>query len=119
MEGNLHLAEVPTGKMRIDTVLPSQHFGLRRTHSPEQRLMVAVLRDALDCIEKYRFVTSRRGSRCFREAQQWFLADEPSWPYSFESICGILDLDADAVRQRLRLVPGQAVTVSHEALLQA
>ena len=101
--------------MQIDTALPSQHFEPRRTQAPEQRLMIAVLHDALDCIEKYRFVKSRRGSRYFREAQRWFLAHEPDWPYSFESICGILDLDADAVRQRLRLVPDQAPYVELRA----
>ena len=27
------------------------------------------------------------------------------WPYSFERICAVLDLDANAVRDRLRLAP--------------
>jgi hypothetical protein len=67
--------------------------------------MIAVLHDALDCVEKYRFATNSRGRRLFHEAKQWFLADEVEWPCSFECICGVLDLDSNAVRQRSRVVP--------------
>lgn len=105
IEANLRLAGVPTGMMQLDIILPSQHFRPRRTQAPEHRLMIAVLRDALDCLEKYRFATGRHGRRLFHEAKQWFLADETEWPYSFECICGFLDLDANAVRQRLRVAP--------------
>jgi hypothetical protein len=103
MEANLQLAGVPVGMTQPDIILPSQHFGPRRTQAPEQRLMIAVLHDALDCLEKYRFATGRHGRRLFHDAKQWFLADEPEWPYSFECICGVLDLDSNAVRQRLRV----------------
>ena len=85
-----------------DIILPSQYFGPRRMQAPEQRLMIAVLRDALDCVEKYRCATSARGQRLFREAKRWLFAEEADWPYSFECICGVLDLDSNAVRQRLR-----------------
>jgi hypothetical protein len=103
MEANLQLAEVPRSLTQLDIILPSQHFGPRRPQAPEQRLMIAVLHDALDCLEKYRFATGRHGRRLFHDAKQWFLADEPEWPYSFECICGVLDLDSNAVRQRLRV----------------
>jgi hypothetical protein len=86
-----------------DIVLPSQHFGPQRKQAPEQRLMIAVLHDALECVTKYRFATNTRSRRLFREAKQWFLANNAEWPYSFEGICGVLDLDANAVRQRLRV----------------
>ena len=87
--------------MQLDIVLPSQHFGPRRMETPEHRLMIAVLEDALDCL------TGSHGHRLSDEAKQWFLADETQWPYSFECICGALDLDANAVRQRLRVAPEQ------------
>ena len=105
MEANLHLAGVPIGMMQLDIILPSQQFGPRRKQAPEQRLMMAVLQDALDCVEKYRFADDPRGRRLFDEAKQWLLAAEPDWPYSFECICAVLDLDVDAVRQRLRVAP--------------
>jgi hypothetical protein len=107
MEANLYRAGVPVGITQPDIILPSQHFGPRCKPAPEQRLMIAVFRDALDCLEKYRLATSRTGRRLFHDAKQWFLADEADWPYSFECICGVLDLDANAVRQRLRVAPEQ------------
>ena len=120
MEANLRLAGVPTGMMQLDIVLPSQHFGPRRKQAPEQRLMIAVLHDALDCVEKFRCATDSQGRRLFQEAKHWFLADEADWPYSFECICGVLDLDADAVRQRLRVAPeSQPLPVSPAALRRA
>ncbi len=103
IEANLQLAGLPSSLVRLDIILPSQHFGTPRLQAPEQRLMIAVLHDAFDCVEKYRCATSSQGRRLFREAKQWFLADEIEWPYSFESICAVLDLDANAVRQRLRV----------------
>lgn len=108
MEANLHLAGVPLSMTQPDSVLPSQYFGSRRRKQPpEQRLMIAVLRDAIDCLERYRCATDTRGRRLFKEATRWFLADETDWPYSFECICEVLGLDANAVRQRLRVAPEQ------------
>ena len=107
IEANLQLAGVPSSLMQLDIILPSQHFGPRRKHAPEQRLMIAVLHDALDCLEKYRFATDRRGRRLFDEVTQWLGAKETGWPYSFESICEVLGLDADAVRHRLGVAQEQ------------
>ncbi len=105
MEANLHLAGAPIGVTQHYGVLPAQYFGERRKQAPEQRLMIAVLHDALDCLERYRFATNDRGRRLFHETAQWFLTREADWPYSFECICGVLDLDSDAVRQRLCILP--------------
>ena len=107
IEANLQLAGVPSSLTQPDIILPSQHFGPRRKQAPEQRLMIDVLHDALDFLQKYRFATSSHGRRLFHEAKQWFLADEADWPYSFECICGVLGLDADAVRHRLGVAQEQ------------
>ena len=86
-------------------ILPSQHFQPPGKLTPERRLMMAVLDDAIRCVEKYRCSTDARGRRVFFEAKRWLLAEEPNWPYSFERICAVLDLDATAVRYRLLLAP--------------
>ena len=103
---NLWLMGLPAGMMQVEIVLPSQHFGRRRVQAPEERLMIAVLQDALACLQNHRFAEDPYGRRLFDEAEQWFLAEETDWPYSFESICGILELDPSAVRQHLRVGPG-------------
>jgi len=90
---------------RPDFVLPSQYVEPRRKPAPEKWLMIAVLHDALDCLEKYRSATDSHDRRLFREAKQWFLAHQIGWPYSFERICGVLDLDSNVVRRRLGVAP--------------
>jgi hypothetical protein len=100
--------------LQPDIILPWQHFGSRRRLAPEHRLMIAVLQDAIDCVAKYRYAKDYRGRRLFHEATQWFLAEETDWPYFFECICAVLDLDANAVRRALRLPERQSALVSRE-----
>lgn len=104
-QANLSPQERPIRVTELDTILPSQYFATRRKQAPEERLMIAILHDAIDCVQKYRFATDTHRRRLFREAKQWVLANEANWPYSFECICGVLDLDSIAVRQRLRVAP--------------
>jgi len=99
------------GMMWLAGGLPAQDVRPQPTQAPEQRLMLDVLHDALDCVEQHRFTTSLPGSRLFREAQRWFLCNEPDWPYSFESICAVIGLDSNAVRRRLRITPVSGVAV--------
>ena len=86
---------------QLDILLPSQYFKPPGKRTPEHRLMMAVLHDALHCLEKYRFARDSEGRLLFHEARKWLLADEVNWPYSFESICRVLDLDSEAVLSRL------------------
>jgi hypothetical protein len=67
--------------------------------------MMAVLEDAIDCIDKSRVVKHGVRRRVFEEGKRWFLDEDARWPYSFESICETLELDANAVRESLGLVP--------------
>ena len=68
IEANLQLVGVSSSVTQPDMILPSQHFGPRRKLAPEQRLMIAVLHDATDCLEKYRFATGSHGRRLPRGA---------------------------------------------------
>jgi hypothetical protein len=105
MDVDRYLTGVPLDLFQPHVLLPAQHFHPPKKLAPEQRLMMAVLDDAVRCVEKYRFPVDARGRRLFHEALRWLLAAEPHWPFSFERICAVLDLDANAVRQRLRLAP--------------
>lgn len=86
-----------------DILLPMQYTARNRQLTPERRLMIAVLDDAVHCVAKYRAATDDLGQRRFADEVEWLLSEDTRWPYSFESICGILDLDATAVRDGLRL----------------
>ncbi len=69
--------------------------------------MIAVIQDAINCIEKYRCATDHRGRRLFGEVTQWVGTEDTAWPYSFECICQVLGLDANAVRHRLGVAQEQ------------
>jgi hypothetical protein len=74
---------------------------LRAPASPELRLMAAVL---IDAIRDYRNGARARGVRTRqlgRLAARWIASREHAWPFSFESICAVFDLDADGLRHKL------------------
>jgi len=88
-----------------DSILPAQYFEARKP-MPEQRLVVAVLHDAIRCVETYRFAKDAGGRRQFREDFQWFFAEDAEWPFSFANICDVLGFDRHEVRHRLQLLCG-------------
>ena len=115
MDVDRDLRGVAIDPFLLDLILPAQPFNPRKKLAPEHRLRMAVLDDAIRCVKQYRLPTDGQGRRLFHEAKQWLLAAEPHWPYSFEHICEVLDLDANAVRHHLRLAPERpAVSVSRE-----
>jgi hypothetical protein len=67
----------------------------------EERLMLAVLENAVEYFQKY--VLARKPSRkqLFREAEEWFLDKENEALYSFENICETLGLHPDPIRKGL------------------
>jgi len=72
----------------------------RRTSlsSPEERLMFAVLSDAIECFQKYLTADSRISRKLFKDAEAWITSKESNWPYSFEQICEVLNLDPSYLR---------------------
>ena len=96
--------EVRRVSSRPDRVLPWHDLGpTPRKRGPEELLMIAVLNDALECLEKHRFATDGTKRRIFRQARRWFLDGDTEWPYSFERICGALDLDTTRLRRRIAI----------------
>jgi hypothetical protein len=104
---NRNLTDAPYEIFHPHVILPAQYFIPPQKFSPEQELMMAILEDAVRCIDRYRFPKDAPGRRMFLEARHWLLASEPQWPYSFECICAALDLDAGAVLQRVGLAPAR------------
>ena len=85
-------------------ILPAQtSAGVRwdsETSGP-RALMLAVLEDAVRCIEEVRrrrtFYTRRRAA----EAEDWVRSDSRDWPFAFLNICEVLGFDAVAFRTRV------------------
>jgi len=68
---------------------------------PEERLMFAVLTDAVECFQKYQGGQSRRARVLFAEAAEWIESRDSSWPFSFEQICQALNLNPGYLRTGL------------------
>ena len=83
-----------------DVLLPSQFFELSggRTLSSEQRLMLAVLIDAINVLG---VSPNRRKSNSFNDASSWVFAKDIKSPLSFDHVCDSLSLDAERLRRRL------------------
>jgi hypothetical protein len=81
-------------------VLPVQ-FHPRPGMSPEKRLMVAVLEDALRIYTKYGPVPPRKHRRLFAETERWLFSDDASAPFAFVKVCEVLGIDVGRLRARL------------------
>lgn len=87
-----------------DTPYAEEFFDDRRGQSlvfPEQRLMLAILEDALECFREHCAAKHGKRKQVFKNVEQWFFAGSAAWVFDFESICTALDLDPDYVRKGL------------------
>ena len=75
-----------------DVMLPAQYFTLLRKRSPqgpEYMLVIAMLQDAVECFQKYRFAIDENGRRAVTRTPT--TGSRPTiskWPFSFENVCG-------------------------------
>ena len=67
----------------------------------EERLMLAVLENAVEYFQKYVLARKPSGKQLFQEAEEWFLDKENEALYSFENICETLGLHPDPIRKGL------------------
>ena len=67
----------------------------------EERLMLAVLENAVEYFQKYVLARKPRGKQLFQEAEEWFLRKDSDGLFSFENICETLQLHPDYIRQAL------------------
>jgi hypothetical protein len=83
-----------------DMTIASQYWEtVRKTNysQPEKELMLAVLKDALLIYKKR--IHSR--NRLFGEAESWFFSRERDRLFSFETVCSVLGLSPEKIRQNL------------------
>jgi hypothetical protein len=95
--------ETPTSLFQTDPVSNLQFFANFKKVSlePERLLMLAVLEDAIKCVEKYANVKSGRNRTLFDETIDWIRSKNDEWLFSFENVCDALGLNAGRVRDAL------------------
>ncbi len=98
-----------------DLILPSQFFELvgKNRFSCEQRLMLAVLADAINILHDWYVSASVRKRRLFADAACWVTTRGRNVPFSFDNVCDALEISPDALRRRLgSLINGGATPAS-------
>jgi len=96
-------AQAPDSLTASDLILPSQFFELvgKSRFTSEQRLMLAVLADAINILQDWRGSFSMRKRRLFIDAARWVMARGTNVPFSFDNVCDALEISSEALRHRL------------------
>jgi len=84
-----------------DALMPEQYFaglGKEAGAANERGLMLAILRDAVECYQKYALARDPQGEDLHRDAAEWIFSNDREWPFSFENICDVLGVSAEYVR---------------------
>jgi hypothetical protein len=67
----------------------------------EEKLMLAVLENAVEYFQKHVLARNPSGKKLFQEAEEWFLEKDSDELFSFENICETLELHSDYIRHGL------------------
>jgi hypothetical protein len=76
-------------------------FQRRTPIEPEKRLMLAVLEDAIFCIQRYVHVKRGKEKKLHDDTVSWIFDQSDTRVFSFENICGACGLDPDYLRMGL------------------
>jgi hypothetical protein len=87
-----------------DTIRPSQYLR-RGIDTPETRLLLAVLQEALDTRQRYLASTDPRSRVLLAEVEAWFRSDDAASLCTFVAICNALEIEPTWMRSRLGLCP--------------
>ncbi len=63
--------------------------------------MLAVLEDAIYCVQKHATCARGRNRRLFDETINWVRAENDEWFFSFENVCDTVGLNASRLRHSL------------------
>ncbi|MBV8358312.1 MAG: hypothetical protein JO189_10305 [Deltaproteobacteria bacterium] len=94
-----------------DIILPSQYFGSVGSVglSNEQRLVLAMLADAINVLQSWKGSGSPHARCNFAKAVQWVNTSGNCHAFSFDSVCDALDIDSELLRSRLRALTIRSV----------
>ena len=85
----------------VDTGLAQSQF--TRAASAEEKLMLAVLENAIEQFQEYALAEDPKGKAMLQEVEDWLWDKDSDWFFSFESICETLKFSPEYLRQGLLL----------------
>jgi hypothetical protein len=101
---------MPNGEFRTldsmgasDVLLPIQYFGAMGDGGlrSEQRLMLAVLADAINVLQDRNPMATADKRKAFAEAVEWVTTRGNSYLFSFDTVCDALNIVSELLRERL------------------
>jgi hypothetical protein len=94
-----------TGSLFAPSILtPGQYYDERRDDSalrPIKRLMLAILEDALRCLQKNAGAKSGARRLMYWEAEQWLISESGHALFSFTMVCETLGIEPEYLRSGL------------------
>jgi len=105
------------GLFEPHTILPVQFFTrLQRSAAwtGEERLMAAILEDAIAVCCKPDLPKSSKGRTLLRESLRWVRSNDRTWTFAFLRICEMLDMDPSAILRGVRIRRGEEPQVQPE-----
>jgi len=72
--------------------------------SPERRLLLAALADALTVYDRYGTAREGDAGRRALEIERWVASDSMETPFAFVRICEALEIDPSPIRQHVRRI---------------
>lgn len=75
----------------------------------EEKLMFAVLADAIECLQRYANATDAKNRGLYNDAAAWISDRDAASPFSFENICETLRLNSSYLRSGLMQYPNERV----------
>ncbi|HXC50359.1 MAG TPA: hypothetical protein VN634_05690 [Candidatus Limnocylindrales bacterium] len=86
-----------------------EQVGIEPSREPENRLMLAVLEEALVTFQRGLNSPVPERRKRFCEVDKWVSEKDSDWPFSFENICQTLRIDPDYIRAGLRTLKCQSL----------
>lgn len=122
----LNFEEKKHSLLQLDFLLPVQFLDtFRRTTylQPERVLMLAVLEDAIDCLQKHATCIAGKNKKLFDETIGWIQTEDDDWLFSFNNVCDTIGLnpghlrrallETAAARYRVKRVPSRSAKRFH------
>jgi hypothetical protein len=89
-------------------VIPTWTRNGEMAHGPNERLMLAVLQDALATFERGLRASKASQRQAFYEVDRWVNSEDTDWPFAFENVCARLGIDPGYIRAGLQRLKTQA-----------
>jgi hypothetical protein len=75
-----------------------QVFHQKGQFEPEEKLMFAILSDAIECFQKHFGAQTRRCRALYGEVEEWIASQDSKSLFSFEHICQVLKISPSYLR---------------------